>query len=88
MGDKLHIKLLKKQVKKLEEQIEVLKTRRPDIYLKSEFDNMKTRDEVQRRKIKSLEEENKELREKLKQGSASKDPTEVNSEVLRAYQNP
>jgi len=48
---------------KLAEMVAELKTRRPDIYLKCEFDNMKTSDEVQRRKIKSLEEENKELKE-------------------------
>ena len=46
-------------IEDLKEQVAVLKTRRPDIYLKSEFDNMKTRLEV----FERIKEENKKLKE-------------------------
>jgi hypothetical protein len=78
LEDLLDVEMLANE--KLAEMVAQLKTRGPDIWKKgivgvekSEFDNMKTRVEVQTRKIKSLEEENKKLEEKLKQGSASKD---------------
>ena len=52
-------KIMAKKIKKLEAQVAVLKTCRPDIYLKCEFDNMKTRLEVRER----IKEENKKLKE-------------------------
>jgi len=52
-------KMMAKKIKKLEAQVAVLKTCRPDIYLKCEFDNMKTRLEVRER----IKEENKQLKE-------------------------
>lgn len=61
---------------RLAEMVAELKTRGPDIWKKgivgvekSEFDNMKTRVEVQTRKIKSLEEENKVLKQNAKNHS-------------------
>lgn len=125
MGDKFHIKLLKKHVKRLEDLLDVemlanerlaekvkrleqhvecllpkegVKTHKINAHSsqKAMRDLMELSEENinLRRKTKSLEQENKELKEKLKQvehlkqESASKDPVEVNSQVLRACRCP
>ncbi len=101
---KKKIQYLEEKVKRLEQHVECLlpkegqKTHKVDAHssLKAMRDLMELSEENinKRRKIKSLEQENKELREKLKQvehlkqGSASKDPTEVNSQVLPACRCP
>ena len=69
---------------RLAEKVAELKTRGPDIWKKgivgvekSEFDNMKTRVEVQTRKIKSLEEENKVLKQNAKNHSREEETEEI-----------
>ena len=87
---------------RLAEMVAELKTRGPDIWKKgivgvekSEFDNMKTRVEVQTRKIKSLEEENCKLKERGKCHKDKRitvrscdDRAEYNRQVMYIKSNP
>ena len=87
---------------RLAEMVAELKTRGPDIWKKgivgvekSEFDNMKTRVEVQTRKIKSLEEENCKLKERGKSHKDKRitvrscdDRAEYNRQVMYIKSNP
>jgi len=89
-------------IEDLKEQVAQLKTRGPDIWKKGivgvekyEFDNMKTRVEVQTRKIKRLEEENKKLKEKGKchkdkriTARSCDDRAEYNRQVMYLKSNP
>ena len=100
LEDLLDVEMLANE--RLAEEVAQLKTRGPDIWKKGivgvekyEFDNMKTRVEVQTRKIKSLEEENKKLKEKGKchkdkriTARSCDDRAEYNRQVMYLKSNP